>query len=71
LIEPVANWDVEISDLAVVERVAVGGLVEGILIVEDALFEVVDLVLVPLRHNSGGGLPVGDGLKEPISNTSK
>jgi hypothetical protein len=62
LIESITNWDVEVGDLAVVECVASGRFVEGVLVVEDALFEVVDPVLILLCYNGGGGLSVGNGL---------
>jgi hypothetical protein len=62
LIEPVTNWDVEVCDFAVIECVAGGRFVEGVLIVQDTLFEVVDPILVLLRRKGGGGLSVGNGL---------
>jgi hypothetical protein len=71
LIQPVAHWDVEVADLPIVKDVAAQWVVEGFLIVEDALLKGVDPILVLLDCNSGIRLPVGDGLKEPISDASK
>jgi hypothetical protein len=62
LVEAIAHWDVEVGDLPVVECVAGGGFVEGLLIVEYALLEVVELVFVPFVQYCGSGLSVSDGL---------
>jgi hypothetical protein len=66
LIEPIADRDVEVGNLAIVEDVAGGGCVEGVLVVEDLLLQVMDLVFVPLCCDGGGGFPIGDGLQESI-----
>jgi hypothetical protein len=58
LIESVADWNVEVGNFAVVERVAGGRLVEGVLVMEDTLLEVMDLILILLCCNGGGGLSV-------------
>jgi hypothetical protein len=71
LVESVAHWNVEVGDFAIVEYVAGGGVVEGVLIVKDALFEVMDSILVPFGCDSGGGFPIGDSLQEPIGNASE
>jgi hypothetical protein len=66
LVEPVADWNVEISDFTVVKGVSSRGLVEGILIVEDALFEVAEAIFVSFVQDAGAGFAVSDGLKEAI-----
>jgi hypothetical protein len=62
LVKPIANWDVEVGDFAIIECVASGRFIEGVLVVEDALFEMMDLILVAFCCDGGGGLSVGDGL---------
>jgi hypothetical protein len=62
LVESIADWNVEVGNFAVVERVTGRGLVEGVFVVEDALFEVVNPILIPLYCDGSGGLSVGDGL---------
>jgi hypothetical protein len=71
LVKPVADWDVEVGNFAVVEYVALRRVVEGVLIVEDTLFEVTDSILVPLCCNSGGGFSVRNGLEESIGDAPK
>jgi hypothetical protein len=48
------------GNLAVVKNIPYGGLVEGGLVVEDALLQGVDLVFVPLGGNGCLGLPIGN-----------
>jgi hypothetical protein len=71
LVELIADQNMEVGDLAVVEHVTVGRSVETVLIVEDMLLEVVDLIFVPLCRNGSGGLPVGNCLQEPIGDASE
>jgi hypothetical protein len=65
-VEPIANWDVEVGDLIVVEDIPHRWLLEGILIVEDGLLQGMDLVFILLGGNSSLDLPVGNGLEEAI-----
>jgi hypothetical protein len=71
LVQSVAHWDVEVSDLPVIEDITTRWFVEGILIVEDALLKGADLILVVLGCNSSISLLIGDGLKEPVSDDPK
>jgi hypothetical protein len=71
LIEPVAHWDVEVGDLAVIDSVASRGLIESSLIVKDTLLEVVEMVFIPFSCDAGTGFVVGNGLEEAIGDASK
>jgi hypothetical protein len=71
LIEPTANWDVEVRDLPVIEDVACGWLIECRLVVEDSLFQAVEPIFVPLCRYGGVGLAIGNGLKQPVSDASE
>jgi hypothetical protein len=62
LVKPIADRDVEIGDLSVVEDEALWWCVEAVLIMEDALLKVVVLVLISFSGDGGVGLMVGDGL---------
>jgi hypothetical protein len=48
MIEPAAHWDVEVSDFTIVNGVASWGLIEGGLVVKDALFEMLKVIFVSL-----------------------
>jgi hypothetical protein len=71
LIEPVAHWDVEVGDLPIVEYEAGRGFVEGSLVMEYALFEVVDAILVSLGGNTGAGLMTSNGLEKAVGDASE
>jgi hypothetical protein len=66
LVKTVTHWDMEVHNFAIVECVASWRLIEGILIVEDVLFEVVESVFIPFVGDSGGCFSVSDGLEEPV-----
>jgi hypothetical protein len=68
LIQPITHWDVKVADLPVVKDKTVGGVVEGVFIMKDALLQVVEAVLVTLLGNSQVGLAVRNGLEESICN---
>jgi hypothetical protein len=61
-VEPIANWDVEVTDLPVIELIPSWGLVEALLVMEYMLFKVVDAILVLLGGDAGVDLTVGNGL---------
>ena len=54
LIEPVTNRDVKVTDLPIVDNETCGWLVEGRLVVEDSLLQVMDLILILFGGNCGG-----------------
>jgi hypothetical protein len=70
LIQPFANRDLKVTDLPVVEFIALGWLVEGLFVVEYPLLQVVDVILVALGGHAGTRLSIGDGLEEPISDAT-
>jgi len=69
LIQSTADGDVEVTDLPIVEDVACGWLIEGVLIVQDPLLKGADMVLILFCGDSGVGLSVSDGLEESIGDT--
>jgi hypothetical protein len=71
LIKPITHWDVEVGDFAVVEHIASWGLIEGVLVVEDSLFKVVESVFILLVGYAGAGLSIGDGLQKAIGDASE
>jgi hypothetical protein len=46
LIEPIAHWDVEVSDFTIIEGIASRGFVEPSFVVEDVLFEVMESIFI-------------------------
>jgi hypothetical protein len=62
LIKPIANRDVEVSNLPVVEGEALRWLIEGPPVVEYTLFKAVESVLIGFGGDGGVGLAIGDGL---------
>jgi hypothetical protein len=62
LIEPVADRDVEVSDLSMVEGEALRWLIEGPFVVEDVLFKAMELVLIGFSGDGSVNLAIGDGL---------
>jgi hypothetical protein len=60
---------VEVADLPIVEDVACGWFIEGVLVVQDLLLKGADTVLVPFCGDGSVGLPVSDGLEESIGDT--
>ena len=63
LIEPIANRDVKVGDLPVVEGEAFRWCIEGSLIVEDTLLKTMELVLIGFGGDGSVGLMIGDGLE--------
>jgi hypothetical protein len=63
LVESIADGDVEVSNLHVIEVEALRRLVEGPLIVENALFKAVELILIGFGGDGGVSLAIGDDLK--------
>jgi hypothetical protein len=62
LVEPIANRDVKVGDLPMVEGEAFWWLVESPLIVELTLLKAVESILIGFGGNSGVSLVIGDGL---------
>jgi hypothetical protein len=62
LIEPIADWDMEVGDPSIVEDEALRWLIEGPLIVEDMLLKAMELILIGFGGNGGVSLAIGDGL---------
>jgi hypothetical protein len=62
LIQPIAHWNVEVWDLAVVEGVSSRWLIKGVLVVEDALFKAAELAFVPFVGQAGAGFLIGNSL---------
>jgi hypothetical protein len=62
LVEPIADWDVEVGDFAIVECVAGWGLIERVFIVKDTLLQVAEPVFIAFGGDAGTGLLIGDGL---------
>jgi hypothetical protein len=71
LIDPIANWDMEVADLPVIGLETGRQLVEGILIMKDALFEVMDAILISFGVDAGSGFMVSDGLEKPVGDPPK
>jgi hypothetical protein len=69
LIDPAARGDVEATDLPIIEGVACGGLVKGVLVVKDSLFQAMEVIFVLFGRYGSVGFPIGDGLEEAVSNT--
>jgi hypothetical protein len=67
-IEAIADRDVEVGHLPVVEDIPSWCLIESVLIVEDVLLKGVDSLLVPFDGDGGVGFMVGDSLEEPVHN---
>jgi hypothetical protein len=59
---------VEIADLPIIKHEAIGGVVEGVLVVEDVLLQMVDMILEGLLGDGSVSLAIHDGLKESICN---
>jgi hypothetical protein len=62
LVQSIADWDVEVGDLPIVESVAFRRSVVGVLIVEDMLLEPLELLFICLGDDGGVGFVIGDGL---------
>jgi hypothetical protein len=54
---------VEVADLPIVGHEAVGGVIEGIFVVEDMLLQVMDMILIGLLGNGGIDLAICNGLE--------
>jgi hypothetical protein len=54
---------VEVADLPIVECKTLGWMIEGVFIVEDALLQVVDAILIGLLGNGGVSFAICDGLE--------
>jgi hypothetical protein len=54
---------VEISDLPIIEHEAVRCVVEGVLVVEDMLLQMVDTILIGLLGDSSVSFTIHDGLE--------
>jgi hypothetical protein len=63
LVQPVADWDLEVSDFPIVELVSGGWLIEGLFIVEYPLLQVVDAIFIPFGGHAGTCLSISDHLK--------
>ena len=53
----------EITDLSIIEYKALGCVVEGVFVVQDVLFQVVNAILIGLFGNGGVGFVIRDGLE--------
>jgi hypothetical protein len=71
LVQPIAHWDVEIADLAIVEHVPRWRFIERSLVMEHLLFEAMEAILISLVRDAGASFSVSDGLEEPISDAPK
>jgi hypothetical protein len=54
---------VEVADLPIVEYETFRGMIEGVFIVENALLQVVDVILIGLLGDGGVSLMICDGLE--------
>jgi hypothetical protein len=63
LIQSLADQDVEVTDLPIVEFVALGWVIEGLFIVEYLLLQVVEMIFVALGGHADACLSVGNGLE--------
>jgi hypothetical protein len=63
LVQPIAHWDVEVGDLAVVKHEPFRCMIEGVFVVEHALLQMVEAILVALLGDGGVGLAVHNGLE--------
>jgi hypothetical protein len=61
---------VEVSDLPIIGLVAFRWLVEGLLVMEYLLFQVVEAVFVVFGSHAGARLSIGDGLEKPIGDAA-
>jgi hypothetical protein len=68
LVQPIADGDLKVSDFPIVDLVPLGRMIEGLLIVEDPLFEVVEAIFVTFGGHTGAGFSISDGLEEAIGN---
>jgi hypothetical protein len=59
---------VEVGDLPIVEYKPFRWMIEGVFVVEDALLQVMDAVVVMFLGNGGVSFTVCDGLKQSICN---
>jgi hypothetical protein len=62
---------VEVTDLPVVEDKALRWLIECVFVVENALLQAAEPILVCFGGDSGVSLVIGNGLKETIGDGSK
>src|SRR6267142_6660366 len=69
--KPVAAWDAEVGDTAVVEDVALRSSLEGFLILEDPFFESLDPLSEAVELHHRVSLAVGDGGEESVRNGAK
>jgi hypothetical protein len=66
LVGSIANRDVEVTDLPIVEDEAFRWVVESFLIVEDALLQAMEPIFIRLSSNGSVSFTVGDSLEESI-----
>jgi hypothetical protein len=70
LVQPSTDWDVEVSDLPIVDLIALRWLIKGLLVMEHPLLQVMEAVFVMLGSHAGTRLLVSDGLEEPIGDAA-
>src|SRR6267142_4125841 len=69
--KPIAAWDAEVGDTAVVEDITLRGSLEGFLVLEDSIFESLDPLSEAVELHRRVGLAVGDGGEEAVCNGAK
>jgi hypothetical protein len=67
LVQPIADGDLKVSDFPIVDLVPFGRMIEGLLVMEDPLFEVVEAIFVTFGGHTSTGFSVSDGLERPLA----
>ena len=68
LVQPIADGDLKVGDFSIVDLISLRWVIEGLFVVEDPLFEVVEPIFVALGGHTRAGLAIGDGLEKSIGN---